>query len=110
MWIGKEVWLAWNKELAEARAEARIQLEGNKVLQVNMDWLRVRINQLEHERAVLIENYMGVKVSPPRLSSPDDAKAFNDPAQFDPFADIGDKEAERMGIGFNLDGSIAYRE
>jgi hypothetical protein len=100
----------WQRQLAEAQAEARVQNEANKVLTVNLDWLRVMVNQLEHERAMMVAAMGGPKIAPRVLRGPEETQEFKDPSHFDPFSDIGDAAAEKQGIGWNLDGTVAYKE
>ena len=107
MWINRDIVANLQIEHASARAEVRVLAEQNKVLQVNLDWLRTRVNQLEHERAQLIFNYMGVKIAVPEIQTvkQDDVHPLNAIPHFN---DVGDDEAARMGIGWDQEGRVAY--
>ena len=114
MWINRktrEAMLAQTAEAAVAIAQSMARestyKEQNKVLQVNLDWLRTRVNQLEHERAQLIFNYMGIKIAVPEIQTvkQDDVHPLNAIPHFN---DVGDAEAARMGIGWDEEGRVAY--
>ena len=110
MWIDRKTYDDMRLDNAKAQVEARVFSEQNRALQVTLDWFRVRISQLEMERAQLLFNYTGVKVSSPvieRAPDGDVAKALQAVQGFD---DIGDAEAERLGIGWNLDGTLKQQE
>ena len=115
MWINRHsydhlVALIHNLEKSIASSEGIRQTyaEQNKVLQVNADWMRVRVNQLERERAQLIFNYMGIKVDVPEVQKAPEIHAT--PLNEALFADMGDKEAVRQGIGWDEDGNLRYQE
>lgn len=84
----------------------------NVALQTTMDWMRTRLNQLEHERAQLIYQYMGVKIAVPVIAptpavQPETvADMVNDMPSFN---DVGDEEAAKQGIGWNLAGEVVYK-
>ena len=115
MWINHRVWEATQVQIAQAavslgQALARedVLKQQNKAWQVNLDWMRTRVNQLEHERAQILFNYTGVKVAVPEVTkaSPDFhgsplTEAFC-------FSDMGDKEAERQGIKWDSEGNLVY--
>ena len=65
MWIARDEWQKIRTERDYAVGKAATLSEQNKVLQVTLDWLRVRQTQIEHERAQLLFNYTGVKVNVP---------------------------------------------
>lgn len=77
-----------------------------------LEWLTFRLTQLEHERAQLIFNYMGVKIATPELESvptrtvgepKSGAELLNDIPTFD---DVGDDEAKRLGLDWNHEGRV----
>lgn len=55
------------QELADLKAENRILREQLTREQTNFDWLRVRVNALEQERAALLLKQAGVYVPTPTL-------------------------------------------
>jgi hypothetical protein len=111
MFISK---LAWTAERdARIKAEALVGfLQSDRVaLHTTMDWMRVRLNQVEQERADLIERYLGVKISVPNIAPAekptDNADLFN---QTPSFEDVGDAEAERLSIRWdNQTGEVLYK-
>ena len=110
MWISPKNVYKLLSDAASAQGEARALAEQNKVLQVTLDWMRARLNQVEHERAILLETYMGVKVPVPTLRQ-ETVESGNRGLNPDAlFADIGNKEAERLGIGWNLAGEVIYED
>lgn len=100
MWINDKVltWLAEaHQELASIRTERdmlQAQLTEEKV---TADWLRVKVNQLEMERAELINKAYGIEMKAPVLQNApkieDPTKGFNHI-----FNDIGDERAAELGI------------
>ena len=67
MWISRTAF----ENLVEARAEAvgrahamDLQVQSQKA---TMDWMAMRLTQSEHERAQLIHNYTGVKITVPSI-------------------------------------------
>lgn len=103
MWIDRKRY----EQLLAIEAEHRAVRDANKTLEVNLNWARLRINQLEQERALLTYHYMGVKLPVPQIESAErnEPKNFNEVVSFD---DVGDAEAARLGIEFNGDGSLRY--
>ena len=65
MWISRPAFDDLRDKLVVAQAEARAEVVASKALQVSLDWLRVRVTQLEKERAVLIERFFDVKIPVP---------------------------------------------
>lgn len=61
--------------------------------QANFDWLKIRVNQLEVERAQLLDKAYGVKTIVPEITRT--PTPFNLPA--DIFEDVGDKTAKDLG-------------
>lgn len=112
MWIKSEI---YNKLQTDLEVERRSrELLQNQITATNtmLDWFRVRLTQLEYERAQLIFNYTGVKIPTPvvekaPLATGEEHK-FNDLPNI--FSDVGDKEAARLGIDWNNDGTISYKQ
>lgn len=74
MWIPKQAWdyafssigeLERGKMKAEATA-ARLEVE-NARLRSDMDWFKLRLNQVERERGQLIQAAIGVKIAVPEF-------------------------------------------
>ena len=108
MWINRVEFLELVADRADAESEARTIAEQNKVLAVNLDWLRTRVNQLEHERAQLLWNYTGVKVAVPQIQQVDGVAGNHPLAEMPSFNDMGDAEAKRQGIEWDSEGRVVY--
>lgn len=107
MWMNRAQFQQTQTELATLRERARLLGEQNKALWTTNDWLRVRVTQVEKERAALISNYMGVtvpvpEITPASLIPPD---VYN---QLPDFNDVGEAKAKELGIGWNADGTVRY--
>jgi hypothetical protein len=74
--------------------------------QTAADWYRVRLTQLEYERAQLIQRYMGISVPVPQFDKSVDDRP--DPNQTIDFNDVGDDVAKALGIDWNPDGTLRY--
>ena len=115
MWIPKHVY----RELEDAHARAReafvaanivreVLERHNAALTTTVDWFRVRISQLEMERAQLLFNYTGVKVATPSIERVPDPVEGHPLNQTVHFGDVGDREAAKLGIRWNQDGTLKY--
>lgn len=117
MWIDRSthrrlLQLVSDLEKAMALSEGIRQTysEQNKVLQTNLDWLRVRVNQLEHERAQLVYNYMGIKIQTPEIQRTTPVDTPVHPlVELPSFEDMGDAEAKRQGVEWNDEGRVVYK-
>lgn len=110
MWIDRKTYDDMRLDNAKAQTEVRVVAEQNRALQVSIDWFRVRISQLEMERAQMLYNYTGVKISTPvieRVPEGDIARALQ---AVQGFEDIGDREAARLGIGWQSDGTLSHEQ
>ena len=86
-------------EVAGAAAEAAAIREQNKVLQVQLDFMRHRVNQLELERAMLLQKVSGIAIPVPELVPQAKQLDVRELLQAMPsFEDIGDNEAAKLGI------------
>lgn len=107
MWVNKFIYQCLNENISTQRTradvaemQARTLSEQNKVLQTNMDWMRLRLTQMEKERAQLMFQLMGVKVPVPeieqvRIDLPGELQhPLN---QMPSFEDVGDEEAHKLG-------------
>ena len=118
MWISKAHHADLVGQLTTAQREAwgtatelgalRLRLVA---LDTTMDWFRVRVTQLEMERATLLQNYLGVTI--PTLSIGKAPAAPTHPS-YDAvphFADMGDEEAKRLGVEWNPEtGEVVYSQ
>ena len=109
MWVDRKLFDDLRLAEANQRGVATTLKEEVISLRSTLDWMRVRLTQLEHERAVLISNYMGITVTAPRFEKAPQTSDFNHPLQALPsFEDVGDEEAARLGVGHNPDGTLRY--
>lgn len=108
MWISRQMFTELVKDRSEASGVAQALEKQNIALQATMDWLRMRLTQLEHERAQLIYNYMGVKINVPTLEPAPTAKLSDIVNEAVSFDDMGDTEAAKLGIGWNEAGEVEY--
>lgn len=105
MWISRRAFDTLTAERITAAAEARVLADQNAAYKITMDWMRHRVQQLEHERAYLLKTYMGVVVQVPTFVKPE-------PEQDDVlgganiFQDIGHEAAERLGIKWDELGVV----
>jgi hypothetical protein len=111
VYLSRQAYQDLKDELTQARADIRAQVDANKVLQTNMDWFRLRITQIEKERAQLIHHALGVKIPTPEFEvSPDAAKQqfFQDHPfhQDDIFRGLSDAEARKQGIELDAEGRL----
>ena len=97
------------KSIASSEGIRQTYAEQNKVLQVTLDWLRVRVNQLEHERAQLLLNYTGVKIIVPEIQKSPEPKERSSNEAFS-FSGLNDEEAARQGITWDEYGNVVYKE
>ena len=112
MWVDRKTWDETRIEEAVQRGAAQELAKQVISLQSMNDWLTVRLTQLEHERAVLISNYMGITVTAPTFQKTPTAGAsdYAHPLQTVPsFTDIGDEEAQRLGVDWNPDGTLKQK-
>jgi hypothetical protein len=89
-----------------ARLQGKVEvLERNlAVAQNNFEWARVRLNHIEDERAALLHRVIAVSVPAPRVersgseSMADQRQSFDELMKTISFEDIGDAEAQKLGI------------
>ena len=106
MWISRKFY----ELLAAAQAEARAQAETIASLKTTNDWARLRITQLEKERAQLIYATSGAKIAVPEfVQEPGNAAGGNFLHDMPGFDDIGDDMAAKLGIGWGKDGRVEYQ-
>ena len=80
-------------ELAATRAERdaiKLQLA---ISQNHFDWMRMKLNSLEMEKAALIQKAYGVTVPVPSIE-----RAQQSDPGLDPFSDVGDELAKKLGL------------
>lgn len=108
MWISREVFNFLSQrnldlqdvreELASRNSEVRELTQALATAKANFNWLATRVNQLEVERAQLLEKATGVKTLVPEISRsipPQSLASMIDTGVFD---DMGDSKAKELGL------------
>lgn len=106
MWVSNKVfdWFKVSQEVVnELRAEVlalRAERDAFKqqltVANTNFEWIRLRVNQLEIERAGLLEKASGIKTAVPEIvRTPSNVDQMINSFTFD---DVGDEMAKRLGL------------
>ena len=108
MWTSRRVF----DELVKAQTEARTLSEQNKVLQTNLDHMRVRVNAIEKERAQMLYALSGTKIEVPEFARANNVYAGGMTSLTDlpGIEDIGDELAATLGIGWDKDGRVSYTD
>lgn len=108
MWISRKDYDILQQERLSAQAENKVLSTFIASLTSTLDWARVRLTQVEHEKAQLLFNYTGVKILSPSIEK-EVTRPTMQQAALDAgvnFNDLGDAEARRLGIGWNTDGTL----
>ena len=109
MWISRETFDTLHKQLYETHGVNQTLERNYTALMTTLDWLRVRVTQLELERAQMLYNYTGVKVPTPIIDrKPEPHGPEGAVAGLPNFEDVGDAEAARLGISWRPDGTVRY--
>lgn len=101
MWIRRREYTALLTQIAELR-------EQKAVAETKADWLRVRVNQLELETAQLKADATGSPQIVPQITKNPNGVDDYSSAVLE-FEDVGDSRAEQLGIGWDDDGRVKYR-
>ena len=99
--IGKETVSILREEVATLKVERDALKDHLKSVSINSDWFRMKVNQLEVEKAALIEKAYGVKLPAPefvRTLPQADYSLANKVLDSDLFNDMGDELAKRVGL------------
>ena len=109
MWINRAIFDTLQASATTSATEARVLSEQLRAWQTTMDWMRVRLNQVEAERAALLFNYTGVKILTPTIAPAHEVAPQPDMLGATiHYGDIGDEEAAKQGIFWDLDGTVKY--
>ena len=106
MWITREIFGTLNA--ARLKAEGTVGAQSTQIAQLttHIEWMQMRVTQLEFERAQFIKRYMAVDVPVPSFESA--PPAHPDLNQTMSFNDVGDKAAAEMGLAWREDGTVQY--
>lgn len=107
MWLDRQTYDDLRLQLAQKHGENVVLNQNYTALMTTLDWLRVRVTQLEMERAQLLWNYTGVKILTPGITR-NDPNHPDTMAQTPSFNDVGDADAAKLGISWNDDGTLVY--
>jgi len=112
MWIDRKIYEDMKTEMAVALAQAATLDKQNGMLQTHLDWLRLRVNQLEQERAQLYFRVADIKISTPVIEQvapmskqPRVGSPFHEMPSFE---DMGDDEAREQGVGHDSAGNLVF--
>lgn len=110
MWISKATFEKLIEDRSIAQGEARALAERVQAQNATLEMFAIRTQQLEHERAVMLDRYLGVKIAVPTLRTAAPEITADDLLNSMPsFEDIGDEEAAKQGIGWEDDtGRVVY--
>lgn len=77
---------------------------------ISIDWMRHRVNALEKQNAILMQKAAGIHLPVPEIvpTRPGTMSEIPDFPTMPTFEDVGDIEAERLGIRQLSDGSVEY--
>lgn len=105
MWISKQDFLDLIKDKAMADGRAHELDKQVSVLQTSIDWMKIRVNQLEQERVALTYHATGAKLSAPEIVRTDfgENPMLQLPTDFE---DVGDELAGKLGLYHNSDGTL----
>ncbi len=116
MWISRKEFDSIRADRDKATAENRVLADQNIAQRNTIEWMCVHATRIEHERAVLVHNYMGIALptrdltidkAPARAEVPIDIPGvLGQPAMFD---DVGDKAAAAMGLDWDHTGKLAHK-
>lgn len=85
------------EELAATKAELAATQKDLVSTKVNLDWLRVQYNQVQLERAALMEKVYGIRTNVPQLQVSVPQATLPNLEDFS-FEDMGDDKARELGF------------
>jgi hypothetical protein len=110
MWISRTEFFELLHAKSQAEGVAQALEKQVAVHQTSLDWMKVRVNQLESERAQLLFAATGAKLNVPEIirRPVDDTNPLLElPAIFE---DVGDEVADRLHIFHAADGTLTDRK
>lgn len=109
MFLSRKVYDDLRDALVKSQVEAAALTQVNAQLNAHIEWMRVRVMQLEFERQQLIKRYMNVDIPVPQFES-EAFPAHPDPNETFSFNDVGNELAAKLGIDWNPDGTLRYNQ
>ena len=106
MWITRSIVDDLRHSNTKLTTENALLIGQNSALNTTLDWFRVRITQLEHERAVLLRTYMGVIVPEVSIEREDPTPRLDSTNAVPHFHDMGDDEARKAGLDWDEQGNL----
>lgn len=130
MWVSRTHYETLFENLTRARQELSDARSRIAAMQATQDWLTTHVNRLENERRILTEARLGLLMPQPIIERVraeenqthdpglDPGAVHGTPDESIPLAqmlassleDIGDDQAQRMGIGHDAQGMLVYRQ
>lgn len=110
MWVDRNTFYGVQGELTLRQHESATLREQNKILETNLNWMRVRVNQLEKERAQLLYHITEIKIPVPEIKIPEMPRSGDVFNALPSFEDMGDEEAKAEGIRHAPDGTLLYKD
>lgn len=95
--VAKDTVDGTKRELAVAIAENVLLKQQLTKADLQLDFLRMKVNQLEAQNAALLDKAYGVKVPVPEIARKPKAPS-PDGVNFDFFNDVGDEMARKLGL------------
>ncbi len=108
MWIKQDKVLELVSQAAVAKGELASLQARFAAQDAMVDWFRIRLTQLEKERAIMVKNYTGVVLETPVFAKEPEKPLDQVLGEVSTFDDVGDEIAAKMGIGWRADGTLEY--
>ncbi len=123
MWVDRKFFdlvLADNKRQAEDIVALNRQVAGQQTLlvetraqkakdDITIDWMRHRVNALEKQNSILVSKCAGVNFPVPEIvPTRPGSMTIPDFSTMPTFEDVGDAEAQRLGIAHDPEGALVY--
>ena len=116
MFVAAKVHQAALETLAAERAKRETLTESLRVIATQLDFMRLRCNQLERERAILFKHITNLAIPVPEVIASDIAtniavdRMRQSSTPLDAlFSDMGDAEAQRQQIAWDAEGKVVYQ-
>ena len=111
MWIKQDKVMELVSQAAIAKGELASLQARFAAQDAMVDWFRIRLTQLEKERAIMVKNYTGVVLETPVFAKEPETQPIDQVlGEVSTFDDVGDEIAKRLGIGWRPDGTLDYSQ